>query len=599
MRALNLLCLLVLILVPTLSFAGSETGNGGDIVSCHPTNPSTGIEGYYTLDYLTARAQGVGDSAFVHPRSLNESLDRIQQLLDQKNHGLGIAFRSFRFHLFKKLELRSWIPSEYGLEDIKDEDITVKYPSNCYKAATSLLDIYQLVTRKVVGKKLVYYYDRHIMDQLVNSNPLQASMGIFHEFIWDLTSDIEVVRAFNLLVHSIEFDQMSDKDFYSFAESLKLFSRKEAQDELIANLNERLLNSIKEANLSNVASFLSQGADPNYTPGEQGSNTVLHFASSYANSAMVALLLQHGASPTTLNSKGESAIQRVPFFNITPPYDNILEATETVRLLLNAGCDINHQADDGRTAIYVAAVEMNWKKFSAFLSLGAKASIPAPSGGILVGMFKLLMETPAHIRAMAIGDSFWMIYLELLKSGDANINSKFSGTLTPACVPQKDPSSPNTVWCSEVWEGMETSLLTLFIDSNNLDMVDAALALGANVNLNNRQHVTAIGRTATESDWSPLRYAMNLVGDREVIPMASRLISAGAKIDDPDSFSGNTPLINAVYSGNVGTVRLLIEKGASVNFRNFAGKTALGFFRQLGYGGQEMEQVLIEAGGTE
>jgi ankyrin repeat protein len=72
--------------------------------------------------------------------------------------------------------------------------------------------------------------------------------------------------------------------------------------------------------------------------------------------------------------------------------------------------------------------------------------------------------------------------------------------------------------------------------------------------------------------WSPLEAAVQ----NEDLPMAKVLIGSGADVNGKFmSGSGRTALAEAASRGNRCMVRFLLSKGANVNVRDRAGKTAL------------------------
>src|SRR3954468_24853029 len=86
-------------LMTAQAWAGQEVGNGGDLLVCQasPGNPFYGI---LSLDYvLTYR----GD-ALSQPRTLTDSLDRIEAALLAKVPGLVESFQKFRRSLFNEVD---------------------------------------------------------------------------------------------------------------------------------------------------------------------------------------------------------------------------------------------------------------------------------------------------------------------------------------------------------------------------------------------------------------------------------------------------------------------------------------------------------------
>ena len=75
------------------------------------------------------------------------------------------------------------------------------------------------------------------------------------------------------------------------------------------------------------------------------------------------------------------------------------------------------------------------------------------------------------------------------------------------------------------------------------------------------------------------------------------LLANGAAIDAIDSEYGETALAAAAFNGQPATVKVLLEKGASVNPRNKEGRTPLSVARERGH--QEIVKLLEAAGGKD
>lgn len=94
-----------------------------------------------------------------------------------------------------------------------------------------------------------------------------------------------------------------------------------------------------------------------------------------------------------------------------------------------------------------------------------------------------------------------------------------------------------------------TTPLVLAVAGRNVDLIQALLARGANVNARNQRQ------------WTPLTYA-SLLDDEE--PVIHTLLAHGATVDARDA-TGRTPLFTAVEFQRPGAVRLLAEAKADPN----------------------------------
>ena len=71
-------------------------------------------------------------------------------------------------------------------------------------------------------------------------------------------------------------------------------------------------------------------------------------------------------------------------------------------------------------------------------------------------------------------------------------------------------------------------------------------------------------------------------------------IDAGSNLDEPDTTSGNTPLMNAILFGQQEVGQLLIENGVELDARSNDGSTALITAAFFGY--PEMVKALLQKG---
>jgi ankyrin repeat protein len=72
------------------------------------------------------------------------------------------------------------------------------------------------------------------------------------------------------------------------------------------------------------------------------------------------------------------------------------------------------------------------------------------------------------------------------------------------------------------------------------------------------------------------------------------MLAKGADVDGKLSNSNSTPLIVAAGKGCVAVIRVLLEKGANVNWRNIAGATALHCASINGH--ETIVRMLVEKG---
>jgi hypothetical protein len=210
------------------ALAGGEVGNGGDTVKCVPGG-SGRYEGYYSLDYL-ATLDGTS-SPVVEIASWAESKQRLLTQLGDKYPDLARLLGEFLALVpmegpadpdHQYLKPRIWEEAPFGLVDIHDERLIKRLPVNCYTrpdegGAASIL---QTVIRQKQGFATLYSYDPQIYRELRTDRPLQYSFLMVHEWLWDLTQDVQTIRRVNHFLHSTQLDHLSAPEVRASLENL-------------------------------------------------------------------------------------------------------------------------------------------------------------------------------------------------------------------------------------------------------------------------------------------------------------------------------------------------------------------------------------------
>jgi hypothetical protein len=207
LRQLAGAALILFSLTPAARAAGGEVENGGDTVFCR-VGGDNNLVGYFSLDYLLTY-QVRNNNADVVDRSWDESKARISRLLAAKFPALRHSFDEFTaLILSSDLEsTRIWHEAGFGLEDISDERILRKLPPNCVQRnEAGTPEMIQSVIRTSRPDATVFQYDYEIIENLQRNAPLQFSFLMVHEWLWDFTDDVNVIRDINRLIHSNQFE---------------------------------------------------------------------------------------------------------------------------------------------------------------------------------------------------------------------------------------------------------------------------------------------------------------------------------------------------------------------------------------------------------
>ena len=217
-----------------------DAGNGGDDIFCKANQtPFFPIDGYYHLDY----------ALMVH--SSLPVVDEPNSLYDSYNRILDILKKIPKLHqLFQKFVTNSQQPNNWGndevwvplgtLEDIKDELIPsgpqgekktrgLVPPTNCITGEPPAFQINQAIIRYTYlenpqqeDRPTIFEYNQDILDQLEATSFLQLSFAYVHEFLWQFTTDVRVIRQLNHFFHTKKFATLNEEQLVQWLKNMAM-----------------------------------------------------------------------------------------------------------------------------------------------------------------------------------------------------------------------------------------------------------------------------------------------------------------------------------------------------------------------------------------
>jgi len=259
-----------------------------------------------------------------------------------------------------------------------------------------------------------------------------------------------------------------------------------------------------------VVNLLNGGA--NIELKDELGNTALIVAAAENKQSILRLLIERGADVNAQSNNGTTALMNASM------YGNL----NVVNLLLETGGKVDLKKVDGETALVGAVQYGHLPMIELLLSRGADANVVTKSAFNEGGGKTPLMFAAQHGVKGTAGD--WnQIIVVLLKYG-ANTNLTRANGDTALTIAQ--------------WNNHDTIVDTL-----------------ENAGARDETHYTALS-----SEESLIKAAK--INDQVKIQL---LLSQSTAVNFRDTNSGVTPLISAVYFGNVDIVRTLVEHGADVN----------------------------------
>ncbi|MEO7100896.1 MAG: ankyrin repeat domain-containing protein [Luteolibacter sp.] len=325
--------------------------------------------------------------------------------------------------------------------------------------------------------------------------------------------------------------------------------------------------AIRQGRLTFVRAMMKSGADPHQK--DRLGNPLLHVAMDAGRRDIMDSLIEMGADPGATNAAGETTIQ-------IAVRNSWLDA---VPKLAAAGADPDARCPDGSTLLEKAVAEANPEHIVLLLNVGANPNHASPAGTtpservFASGNTELLETFLAHGAKPADGN--WDSWLW---TAFQNRDLQMARLLLRHGANVSHPRLDGVVLVEAATIARQGSFVKLLLDFGNppgralplasargdLDMVNLLLACGVDTN-----------QTLVPSKATPLSLALH--GKHDLI--ASALIREGADVGLhlPE---GQTALHLAIVSNCFGSVKELLDAGADPN-TPFAFPVSREFLNQL------------------
>ncbi len=224
---INFLCFFLLVLTAHQTFGGGIVGNGGDVIECQ-ASPDNFLKGLYSLDYVATLQSAQNEDAMIAVQSWEQSIARIENLLQEKVPSLAISLKKFRENIFnhKPGLPYIWETAPFGLIDLTDEKLTTLIPQNCLRNGKPQL-IQSIIKQSPIfsgtGIVTIFKYNLDLIERLKKEAPAQLSFLILHEWLWEISFNVDRNRRMNRFFHSNDFEQMSSTDVIAYLNHIGYF----------------------------------------------------------------------------------------------------------------------------------------------------------------------------------------------------------------------------------------------------------------------------------------------------------------------------------------------------------------------------------------
>jgi len=370
-----------------------------------------------------------------------------------------------------------------------------------------------------------------------------------------------------------------------------------------------------------IRALLLYGADPNVKESERG-QTPLMFAAAAGNSDAVEVLIYEG-SPTTDSRADPNARStgpetkpfiggRIPRINdplglrahrdptwavnlLGWEFTPILWATReghinTVKVLLEAGADVNDVKPDGRTALILAIENRHYELAGFLLEQGADPNLgPGYTALHQIAWTRRLNGKFGPLNPEATGSLDSLDLAKMIIAKGAVINARMEKSFA---------------------DGYRNRMIrfgaTAFLLSSklvDLPMMKLLLENGADINILNRDNDTPLILASGGSTLNP--GGEDAGTEEEALTVVKYLVEELGQDVNAINTNGETPLFGPSYRGWNTVTRYLIDQGAEVGVENLLGWTPTtladgvffaGFYKAQPHTAELLREIYLEKG---
>ena len=143
---------------------------------------------------------------------------------------------------------------------------------------------------------------------------------------------------------------------------------------------------------------------------------------------------------------------------------------------------------------------------------------------------------------------------------------------------------------------MHPKELIIAASRGNLDLVNSILKQGVDINTKGEDDKTALMLACEKGHEEIVEYLITQGADMTIQTDWGYTALTASMVECEGLGNIRNELIITLIESGVDVVKILIEYGAKVNWKNHYGHTALGEAREEGY--MEIEKILIDAGAS-
>ena len=353
-----------------------------------------------------------------------------------------------------------------------------------------------------------------------------------------------------------------------------------------------LMTAARTGDAATIRALLVRGADPNARDGFRG-QTALMWAAARNNAAAVHALAELGADIHAQTVTAERAPGGNRLFYAPPPtgFSALTFAArgghlDALRVLLEAGADVNATLSDGQSALVVAVANANWQLADYMLDRGADPNLAGAGWNAVHQLLRTRrMNTgfgfPGPIPTGAV-DSIDVLKKMIALGGDVDARMTTNG------MKDGQRNRLNRLGATPFFlaaKVTDTEAMRVLVDA------------GADTVTPNADGTTPLMVAAGLAIWNPGEDGGSLPGQEDEVLEAVRMCVELGNPIDAVNYRGETALHGAAFRGANNVVEYLAARGADLDARTDLGYSPLaiadGFSYSDFYKAQKHTAVLL------
>jgi uncharacterized protein len=259
---------------------------------------------------------------------------------------------------------------------------------------------------------------------------------------------------------------------------------------------------------------------------------------------------------------------------------------DTVKVLVEAGADVNQKTNYGWTPLLTATNNKNYKIGKYLLDHGADPNI-ANNGGwhplYLATDNRNIEGGDYPVRAP---DMDHLEFIKLLLDHGADVNVRVCGVKSTPTVCAGDSTDTRTIFTNQwLYEDGATAFVRA-AQSGDVELMKLLLAHGADPKIATAHNVTALAAASGIGWVEGITFEWSEAEDLEAVKMC---LALGIDVNAVDT-DGRTALHGAAHKGRVAVIQLLADAGAKLDAHDYGSRdTTNPNQRKYGYTWQPVE----------